>query len=150
MDDLDRARAQKFIEIDPFNLSFTWNTLASLASGQTIAVTVNNDSDFVCRYTNGASYSAANVPVVDPDYLVSMTDSSAARALQDNPIHWRTCIGTGERPFVWPAPKLFKGGSTIQIAITNNQALASLVNITLHGFKVFYYKGFSRDQLGVY
>lgn len=150
MDDLDRARAQKLIELDPFTLSFTWNTLASLASGQTVAVTVNNDSDFVLRYITGASYSAANVPVIDPDYIVTITDSSAARGLQDNPVHWRTIVGSAERPYLLPFPKLFKGGSTIVIAITNNQALASLVNISFAGGKVFYFKGYSREHLGVY
>ena len=92
LDDLDRARAQKLLELDPFNLMFDFNTLAASAVGTIVAVTTNNDSDFVMRYSNYSAYSAVGVPVVDPDYLVAFTDGSAARGLQDNPIHLRTCL----------------------------------------------------------
>jgi hypothetical protein len=146
LDDIFAASRAGKVELDPFNYSATWNTLGANATTP-VNVGVNADSDFVIRYSMIQSFSAAGTNIALPDYLLTIFDTGSGRQLQDAAQHVLNMCGTAQRPFIWSEPKLIKQASVLVLTLTNNTATAARVDITLHGFKLFYLRGFSRDNL---
>jgi len=133
---LAMARAGQ-IETEGFFLPFAWNTLLANATTQVIQ-TVQSDADFVIMQSSLCAYQAAGIIVPNPDILMTILDTGTGRQLQSGPFHVNTATGTGGLPFKWPEPKLCKAGGTIQVTLQNLTAVAMRVDLTFHGFKVFY------------
>jgi hypothetical protein len=113
----------------------------------TVPIPVDGDADFLWIKTALVSYSAVGVLVVAPDYLIQITDTASNRLLQNVPSHVANLTGTG----VWPAylseAKIIKAGCVLNVTLTNNTALAALVNIAFLGFKIFYSPGVRREMV---
>ncbi len=145
MDEIVNASRAKELELDPFFYSAVFPlALFGVGAVLPINVPINADSDFIMRYLDMAAYSAPGVPLLNPDFDIVIFDSSSGRNLMDQPIHVQTILGTGQLPFILPEPKLIKGGGTLIITLTNNDAVAALVHITLCGFKAFRVSGYNR------
>jgi hypothetical protein len=138
MDEIKAACAAGAIEIESFDYTVEF-TLAALLAGATITnpINIQNDSDFVVRQGQYTVWSAATVFVVNPDINISLFDTGSGRNWQDVPLPILNKFGTAQLPFLWPEPKLVKGGSVIQITATNRHAIALQAYLTLSGFKVF-------------
>jgi hypothetical protein len=149
LDDLYAASRARKVELDFFVYSAVFSALT--ASGDTtVNVAIDSDSDFVVRYVNLIDHSAAGTEVSDPDLLMQLIDQGSGRTLQNTPVHVQNICGTGQRPGILPEPKLIKGGSILQVTLTNREATTPRVDVAFEGFKVFYYQGFSREMIGIY
>jgi hypothetical protein len=145
MDDLIASSRAGEIELDPFFYEAIFPIgLFIPGANVPINIPIDNDADFVIRYGNMAAYSAPGTPVVNPDYAVVMTDSSSGRNLQNQPIHTNTIFGTAQLPFIWPEPKILKGGGNFTVTLINNDVAAALVSVVLCGFKVFKVRRYER------
>jgi hypothetical protein len=147
LDDIGRAQRLKKVEADHFIYTATWNTLGANAVTP-VNVPIQNDSDFIIRWLALCAYTAAGTALANPDYLVTIFDTGSGRQFQDQMVHVSNTFGTAQWPFVLPEPKLVKGGSVIQVTLTNNTAVAARVDVALIGFKLFYLAGFTREALG--
>lgn len=148
LDQLFSASRTRHVELDPFTYTAIFNTLGASATAS-VDIAINADSDFVVRYINLTSYSAAGTIVADPDYLLTLFDSGSGRNLQDANVHVRNITGNGQRPFIWPEPRLIKASSSFRVTLQNLTATAARVDVALIGFKVFYFQGYSRENLGI-
>lgn len=120
--------------------TFTYNAvfpIATFVAGATITVNIqiNNDADFLIRYTTLAAYSAAGVFVVNPDYLLSIIDLGSGLNLQDVGCHVNNCCGDARWPYVWPEPYRASAGGTLSVTLQNN-APTALATLSFHGYKI--------------
>lgn len=146
LDDLRELERSKRVLLQYFTYS-TQFPAATFLAGATITnnVSIQNDSDFLWRYTMLTSYSAAGVFVPAPDMLISFSDTGSGRNLQDIPNHVGNVTGTAQLPYVLPEPFLITAGSILNVTLTNNAAgPAALVSVSLGGFKVFHLQGYQR------
>jgi len=134
------------LAVQPFVYVFTWNTLAASAAAQQVTTNISNDADFIVRAVTGKAYSAAGVPVVDPDYLIQFQDLGSGRNFQSATMHWGNVVGTAENPYMMPEPWLVYGGGSVVATLTNNTALAARVDLSFNGYKVKYLSGYSREE----
>jgi hypothetical protein len=144
---ISQAAMARKIVVDHFAYTALWNPLGALAT-TAFNINITSDSDFCWMATTGVVFTAANNLDPAPDMLVQYMDTGSNRNLQDFPMHWSNVIGTGQWPYMLPEPKLLIGGGGIQItAINLVNAAKGRIDITLVGVKIFYIKGYSRDQL---
>jgi len=146
LDDITAASRAKRILVDPFSYVIDFNTLAASAVNQAGQFAVNADSDFVLRYSMIVSMSAVGVEITRPDYLFTMNDTGSGRSLENTGDHVLNGFGTAQWPYVWSEPKLFTASSTLTVQLTNLTAVAARVVLTFGGFKVFYMRGYNRDN----
>lgn len=144
---LYQAALAKKVVLDHFTYVATWAPLP-LSATVPVVVPISADSDFVWMELTGVAFRAANNLDPAPDLLLQFADTGSGRLFQDAPIHWSNIIGNGQWPYVLPEPKLLVGSGSIQITMTNNVAVAEgRVDLALIGVKVFYLRGYNRDQL---
>lgn len=138
LDEILTAERAGRIKLEPFNYSAQFPIAAFLA-GATLAVNVaiQNDSDFVWRYTTLVSWSAAGVLVVAPDYTIAFNDTGAGRNMQDQAIHVNCITGNGQFPYILPEPRRLAAASVLIVTMTNVGGPAALAYVTLSGFKVY-------------
>jgi len=120
--------------------TFTYDAVfpaATFVAGATITVNIqiNNDADFLIRYTTLTAYTAAGVFAVNPDYLLSIVDLGSGLNLQDVGVHVQNCTGNGQWPYVWPEPYKVVAGSTVAVTLQNN-APTALCNVSFQGYKI--------------
>lgn len=150
LDDLSRAVRAKQIELDPFTYTAIYPIGVFIgAANIPVNIPIQADSDFVITKSVLVSYTAAGTFLVNPDYTIAFFDSGSGRQLQDNPVHVHNIMGSAERPYIWPEPKLIKGSSTFVVTLLNRTGVAAAVDCAFLGFKIFYLKNFSRESLGV-
>lgn len=144
-----QAYRAKRIELDYF--VFTGGPPGALAGviGAQLPVNVqfNADSDFLWEAFNFQSYSAVGTPVPLPDYLIAFADTGSGRNLQDAPIHVVNVSGNGQLPYILPESRLFRATSICTVTVTNNTAIAAVVSFAMIGRKVFYNRGYNRDEV---
>jgi hypothetical protein len=147
LDDILAANRQGKVELDPFTYSVNFITLAaSVATPGNIPI--NADSDFVIRYSMISVFQPIGTPIASPDLLITIFDTGSGRNLQDQAQHVTNVMGTAQRPYIWPEPKLVAGSSVLTVTLTNNTAgTFARVDVALGGFKVFYLKGYKRGGL---
>ena len=136
LDDLLAQSRAKRITLEPFSYSAIF-PLAAFLGGVTLPININiqNDSDFIWRYTTLSAYTAANVPQVAPDYFISFFDTGSGRNLQDQAIHVSCCTGTAQLPYILPEPKKISAGSVLVVTLQNTGGVAALATVVLAGFK---------------
>lgn len=137
LDDLSRAITRDEVHADFFVYEASFNPLPAAPAVLQIPINIQNDSSFLLCELNLSAFSAVGVPVVAPDYLCTITDTSSGRALQDFPTHVANIFGTGLLPFKLPEPKLFPANTVIQVALANQTPLAARVEVSLIGMKIF-------------
>lgn len=146
LDDLLAQSRGGRISMEPFTYSAVF-PIALFVAGATVPININiqNDSDFIWRYTTLSAYTAANVPQVAPDYTVSFFDTGSGRNMQDQAIHVSCCTGTALLPYILPEPKRIAAASVLTVTLTNVVGgVAALVTVVLGGFKVFAVQTFNR------
>jgi hypothetical protein len=145
LDDLFlQSRAGK-ISMEPFTYSAIF-PIAAFVAGAVIPININiqNDSDFVWRYTILSAYTAPNVPQVAPDYFVTFFDTGSGRNAQDQAIHVACCMGTAQLPYILPEPKRLAAGAVLTVTMANVGGVAALATVVLAGFKIYNLATFNR------
>jgi len=145
LDDLLSQERAKLIQLQPFAYTALF-PIAGFVAGAVLAINVpiNNDSDFVWRYTTLTAMSAAGVPVVVPDYTVQFFDTGSGRNFQDQPRHVLNCMGTAQLPYILPEPLRIAAASILIVTMTNIGGPAALAYVELSGMKVFNLSGYAR------
>jgi len=109
------------------------------SSSVTVRVPIQGDSDFELTEITGdvRATDETETVIAAPAALVQIADAGSGRLLFDRPQIWDNIIGTAERPFILPMPKMFSANSVISVALTNNVAAEKKVRISLIGYKHF-------------
>ena len=138
---------ERLLEFQPFtnNIDF-----ASLATGANIdgSFTSQNDSDFIILKTTYYCHTVqttapTNATRIIPWATVQLNDTGSGRNLMSSATMVSAVFGTGELPFIWQAPYLVKGNSTITATlanITTGAGEAYIIRLQFHGVKIFYGK----------
>lgn len=136
------------IYCENFTYSATWLTGTGSALGASATVDqqiqVNSDSDFVVQSINGVSYSAADTPIVAPDYTVNIVLAGSGRQIFDRAQDWVSFVGNfsvNRVPGVLPFPRIIQANTTTTITLVNRTVTAAnRVLLAMRGFKIFYLK----------
>lgn len=130
-------------ELDYF--SYAHELLPATASIEsTTNFLVQADSGFVIVKTMGVITTDANVFVTNltdtpkfSPFTVIWTDSGSGRDLMNVRIAWDNVIGTGQRPYYWPKPKVLDPNSTLTGRYLNLSGTDRNLRVAFGGFKVF-------------
>jgi hypothetical protein len=101
----------------------------------TINIQINNDADFLIRFTTFGAFTAAGVFAPDPDYLLTLLDLGSGLNLQDIGVHISCCSGNGQLPYVWPEPYRLAAGSVLACTLQNNAPTANGY-LSFQGYKI--------------
>ena len=130
-------------QIDPFNYTTEFLPIAASIT-QTGQFTVQADSAFAIMKTNGTVATTGNVFIANisdtPRYTpftLTWTDSGSGREIMDTPVSWDSVVGTGQRPSIWPKPKILDPNSTFSTRLNNLVATAFNVRLHFIGYKIF-------------
>lgn len=143
---LQEEAAQGFVKLNFFAIN---RTFLAVAAGAVPAQTfqIPNNLDFLCSYINGCCYEPAGTFIPNPDFLIQLSDNSTGWLFSDQVMHWEQLVGTAQRPFILPEPKLIPSNSSVDIALTNNIATVfDRLDLALIGAQVFYQGGYSRED----
>ena len=128
---------------DYFCYSVEYNTLAVSANNQADAFTVQNDSDFlVLSISHLATTDATGATELDyTPFLIRISDNASGAQWFDGLQHICNVSGrmadTGWGPFKLPYPRFVEGGAQVTVELSNMEATARRVWISLHGVKIF-------------
>lgn len=103
-------------------------------------VSIQGDSNFELTALTGDVRDADSdeAVIAQPAILINLRDQGAGRYVFDRAQIWDNIIGTAERPFVLPMPKMFTANSVLSVECTNNIAgVTKRVRIALIGYKHF-------------
>lgn len=145
---IEDAKVEGYVKTKFFTYNRTENTVT--VAGVVDNFQISNVSDFLLWYIVGSVFQPAGTNIPSPDILVNLADSNSGWMFSDFPVHWIQTVGTAQNPFILPDPRLLQQNSSISMTLTNQTGgnLAQ-VNLALSGLQVFYYKGFTRDDLPV-
>jgi len=148
-DILAPALKARQIWLDWFTYPADWSPLQPNAINVPYLIHFDADSDFLLYEQTIAVFSTPGTPVVAPDYKITMMDTGSGRNFQSGPVHVSNIFGNAQRPYILPEPKLIAAASTLNLQLTNKSTQAAEVNLGFSGVKIFYFSGFSRQQLGL-
>jgi hypothetical protein len=124
---------------------------ASIAPGVTAVgqIPIENDADFKCLAGTfdasiaNAAYTDSTRPI--PLCNVQIRNTGTGRAFFNQAVPVSAVFGTGQRPFLWPVPKLMKMRSLFEFTVTNTSVATTYTNLhlVLVGIKQY---GFSQNQ----
>lgn len=132
----------KYIARDYFTYELV--SIASLAPGGSVPLTVTIDSDGDFFWTKGcvyadigsASFTDSARPI--PSLTVLITDGTTQRNMSNVPVAVNNLFGTAQLPFILPVAKYFAGRSLITLSVTNvGNATYSSLRFSLHGVKAY-------------
>lgn len=105
----------------------------------TVRVPIQADSHFAMMEITGDCRAATTdeTVIAQPAMRLTLRDEGTGRILMDRGQMWDNIIGTAERPFFLPAPKVLRANSTMVVELVNDNANARQVRIAFIGFKVF-------------
>lgn len=132
----------KYIARDYFTYELV--SIAALAPGGTVPLTVTIDSDGDFFWTKGCAYAdIGNASFTDsarpiPSLTVLITDGTTQRNMSNVPVAVNNLFGTAQLPFILPVAKYFAGRSLITLSVTNvGNATYSSLRFSLHGVKAY-------------
>lgn len=126
-----------FLKLDPFAYNVEFNTLGSDATA-TRNFAVEASVDFVIRYTMQQTETGGAVVAI-PRVLAQLRDPGAGRTLMNAPTALGNIFGSGQRPFIWPEPRVVKGGGNFASILTDFSSAANRINLCYAGFKIFWF-----------
>jgi len=108
-------------------------------------INIQADSDFILyKLSFFATDDASVQPITDanrvlPEVTVQITDTGSGRQVLDGPLPIPAIFGTGELPFILPAPRRFAANSTIALSYSNFTTGTSTYQLFLAfvGMKVY-------------
>lgn len=144
---LQDAAAQGYVNMNFFALN---RFFAAVAPGVVPPQNfqVPNNLDYLLYYINGNVNEPAGTFIPNPDFDINLSDNSTGWLFSDQAVHWGQIVGTAERPFILPEPKLIPSNSSVDINLTNNTAGTTFarLNIGFFGVQVRYNRGFNRED----
>jgi hypothetical protein len=134
-DNLAQMREENFIYCTG------WSDPMALA-GATVTpqIQIGADAPFKCYYITIAVKQGAEgeeVLVLNWAGTISIKDTVVGKDLMNVAIPVQALAGTGEFPYNVPPPRVWAHDSTVIFSVTTNVATRTLVNICLHGSKLF-------------
>lgn len=138
-----RRRDEPELVVDFFVYSTAFIDIVDLATA-TNTINIQADSDFRLEKITahamddtGSTNIATNV--IDPRFLIQITDTGAGRNLFDNPIPVAALFGSGKIPFILGTPRIFAARSTITVVISSFNVGTDLQTLRLLfiGTKIF-------------
>jgi hypothetical protein len=109
---------------------------ASATDVQTKTLGIQADAEFECNYIT-AHVVQGDVLVTSWAGTVQITDNATGRTLFDRDIILDAIAGSGQLPYPFNPPHVFKANSTLTIKLSNNVATATKVQICFHGNKIY-------------
>lgn len=105
----------------------------------TVRVPIQADSHFALMEITGdvRALVTDEAVIATPAMRMTLRDEGTGRILMDRAQQWTNVIGTAQRPFFLPAPKIIRANSTFVVEIINDNANARQVRIGFVGFKIF-------------
>lgn len=147
---LQEEAAQGLVKLNFFVLNRTFLQVAVGAVPPQV-FQIPNNLDYLINYINGVVFEPAATFIPNPDLLINLADTSTGWLFMDQVMHWGQIVGTAQRPFVLPEPKLVPSNSAIDCNLTNNQAVViDRIDLALLGSQVIYQAGYSREQMPFY
>lgn len=113
-----------------------WVTLPAVIGGAAnVVLNIDSDADFQANYLTIA-VRQANLLIVNWSGDVQIADSAKGRTLfnVDSPV--AAFAGNGQLPYPFNPPRLFRKNASVRITFTNSVAIATDVNLVLHGNKL--------------
>ena len=109
------------------------------SASATVRVPIQADSAFALMEITGTVRALVTdeAVVVAPAMRMELRDEGTGRILMDRAQMWDNIIGTAERPFFLPAPKVIRANSTFVVTLTNDNANDRQVRIAFIGYKIF-------------
>lgn len=141
----EEARAG-YVKLNFFAIN---RTFLQIAAGAVPAQSfqIPNNLDFLTSYINGIIFEPAGTFIPNPDFLIQLSDNSTGWLFSDQVMAWGQIVGTAQRPFILPEPKLIPSNSSVDIALTNNIATVfDRCDLALIGAQVFYMRGYTRED----
>lgn len=105
----------------------------------TVRVPIQADSAFALMEITGdvRALVTDEAVIAAPAMRMELRDEGTGRILMDRAQMWDNIIGTAQRPFFLPAPKVIRANSTFVVTLTNDNANARQVRIAFVGYKIF-------------
>lgn len=104
-----------------------------------VRVPISGDSHFACMEINGdvRAFVTDEVAIATPAMRLTLRDEGTGRILMDRAQMFTNVIGTAQRPFFLPLPKVIRANSVIVVELANDAAAARQVRISFVGYKIF-------------
>lgn len=136
---------ERYVEGRRFKFSYQTPNIASIAAAGTATNVIQFDLDSVFCWLRTAVFvdvagAAQNVGNQElPLVTCLITDTGSGQAYMNAPIPLPSIAGTGELPFIEPAPQYVQPNTSLQFQFTNFSAATTYANlrVQLHGFKVY-------------
>ena len=109
------------------------------SAGAVVNVPIQADSAFAVMAITGdvRDLVTNETSIATPAMVLLLRDGGTGRVLMDQAQVWPNIIGTAQRPFFLPTPKILKPNSTLVVELTNQAAAARQARISFVGFKIF-------------
>jgi hypothetical protein len=108
--------------------------------------TVQTDSNFLWQQGTydasiaGAAYTQNTRPI--PNMNCTIQDTSSGRQLMSSPVPIPSMFGTGQLPFVIPAPRFFRANTQVTVSVTNFDAAVNYdLKLSFIGTKFYKFSG---------
>lgn len=114
---------------------------------------ISNNIDFLICYINGTVTNPIGTNIAIPDITIQLADNSTGWLFSDQAMHWNNVVGTAQRPFILPEPKLVPSNASIDIQLNNLTAATTFarIDIGIFGAQVFELEpGYLRDRSPLY
>lgn len=123
---------------DFFVYSAEFLPIGASAAAQ-VRVPINGDSAFALMEIQGDCRDLVTneTSIATPAMRLTLRDEGSGRILMDRAQMWTNIIGTAQRPFFLPIPKIIRANSVIVVELTNDAAAVRQVRISFVGYKIF-------------
>ena len=104
-----------------------------------VNVPIQADSAFAIMEITGdeRDLTTNETNVAFPALTLLLRDGGSGRVLMDQAQVWTNIVGTAQRPFYLPHPKILNPNSTLVVELTNQAAAVRQARISFVGFKIF-------------
>lgn len=119
------------------------NLTGTVGNVQTGTIHIDQDADFVCSRLHSIALVTSTGVIMPPQtatgpsYQTLIRNGGSDRQLMQVDAHNETLFGTGQRSVPFTKNYVFRRNSDVQIRLTNLQAVATQVWISLWGYKIF-------------
>ncbi len=70
-------------------------------------------------------------------FTIQIQDSTTQKLWFDRAIHAETILGTAQRPFILPIPRMIRGNAAVTVTLVDQSGIAQTIWVNLIGHKVF-------------